>query len=270
MKPRRIYITSAALMSLLVLSGCIKMTVTQTIENSGKSHVEVVYDATEMMQSLEGFSDTQEVLDAETAGTEDATTTEDPADDVDTYLVSDEDSQKSCDDFYAQTTWENPSCTFEGYVFSMSGDVTLTAPAFEASSGVGGTTYRYDLKNVYDVLSAVSSSQGQDFSDESLKEQKDYVEMTGIELTYTLTMPGTITTTDVGTIQEDGKTVVIDLFELPDYETAFIESKESGTPWLWIGIGALVVVLGVGGFMVMKKKKGGRVETAPAQMDALK
>lgn len=223
------------IVGLLVLSGCIKMTVTQTLETSGKTHLTVLYDATAMMESIQSMGE---------AGGEDLPEP-DPSE-----------TQKACDDFFAKTTWENPTCVIEGYAFTMGGDTTVTTPAFEATKGVGAMTYRYDLKNIYTLLQAVGEAQGQEFSDTALMEQKDYVEVSGIELTYTLQMPGTITKTDVGTIQEDGSTVMINLFDMAALETAYVESEVKSTPWAFI-VGGLVilVVLGGVGAMVMKKKK---------------
>lgn len=224
-----------ALSGLLLLSGCIKMTVNQTIDTDGSSHMEVVYDMTAMVDSVQSMDD---------GSNPDALS-----------IITPEDAQASCDQFASETAWANPTCSIEGYVFTMGGDVQLVSPEFTTSKGLGGTNYSYDLKNLYTQLQAVGDSQGQEFSDTALKEQKEYVELTGIELTYTLTMPGTITSTDVGTISEDGSSVTIDLFDLADLESAQVVSEVASVPWLWIAIGGGALIVVIGGVVVMKKKK---------------
>jgi hypothetical protein len=227
-------LTALALVAMAFLGGCIKMNVNQTISDSGKSSIEVIYDMQEFASYMEGMGE-----------------------EGDETSLTDEDMQESCTEFYEQTTWENANCEVADWVFTMSGDVTLSDTAWEDT----GSTYRYDLKNLYELLNAVGESQDQEFSDEALKEQKDMVELTGIELTYTLTMPGPITKADVGTIQEDDpNTVVVNLFDLADVETAYVESAKGGmntTMLIVVGAVILVVVAGVVVMATRKKKAPG-------------
>lgn len=240
---RSLFASTVGLVGVMLLSGCIKMDVQQTVNTDGSSHMKVVYDMTGMVESMQSMDD----------GTNpDALS-----------IITPEDAQASCDQFTTETSWANPTCSIEGYVFTMEGDVQLESPAFTSSKGLTSTSYNYDLKDLYTQLQAVGDSQGQEFSDTALKEQKEYVEFTGIELTYTLTMPGTITTSDVGTISEDGTNVTINLFDMAELESAHVVSEVKSAPWLWIGggVGGLIVVLGLVGFM-MKKKKGPAAPTA--------
>jgi len=226
--------------TLLFLSGCIKMNIQQTINADKTSHIEMTYDASEFVSYMTSMGD---------SFSEDATTTDPNAD----LLAS---FDEACTTFLAETTWANPTCISQDYVFAMAGDISLADdPALTVGKGATGTVYRYDLKNLYTQLNAVGTSQGQDFSDTSLQEQKEFADMSGITLTYTLTMPGTITKYAVGTLSEDGATVSINLFDMAGLESVYVESTVKGMPWLYIGGGVLLLVVVIGGVTMMKGKK---------------
>jgi hypothetical protein len=228
MKSSKVALSIAAI-GMLFFSGCITMDVQHNIQADGASHISVLYDITEMMASLEGLS--EEAAQGETP-----------------------DPEESCAEFYEKTTWENSNCEINGWIFTMSGDTQLTEPAFTSN----GSTYSYDLKNVYTLLNAVSESQGQDFSDEALTEQKEMVELTGITLTYNVTFPGPISEATVGEIGEDGKTLIINLFDIAETDNASVKGDIDGSsgfnPLLLIGV-LVILALGGGGFMMSKKKK---------------
>lgn len=248
MKLHHLFCTALMLTGLFLVSGCIKMNVTQSIQPSGTAHLRVVYDMTAMVESFQDIDESGQPEDLS--------------------IIKPEDAAQSCEDFKSEATWSNATCTVEGYVFTMEGDVQLESPAFEVIASLGKTTYQYDLKNLYTLLESVGDSQGQDFSEEGLQTYKDYVEYTGIELTYSLQMPGNITQTNVGEIQDDGSTVVIDLFDMAGMESATVVAEEKNVSWLWIGVGGGVIILGLGGFLALKKKKGDSevpIDTAPAQ-----
>lgn len=244
--------------TLLILSGCIKMDVQQTINMDKTSHIKVVYDASEFVSYMtsmgDSFSEDTTTTDDttatdDTAVTDDTTTTDSTTTDPNAELLTG--FEEACDEFLAQTTWTNPACTSQDYVFTMAGDISLTdSTALTTSKGATGTVYRYDLKELYTQLNAVGESQDQDFSDAALQEQKEFADMSGITLTYTLTMPGTIDKADVGIISEDGTTVSINLFDMAGLESAYVESTVKGMPWLYIGGGILLLVVVVGGVMM--------------------
>lgn len=236
--------------TLFLLSGCIKMDVTQTINADKTSHIEVIYDASEFVSYMTSMEDSfEENTTTDESATEDSTTT-----DLNTEFLTG--FEKACDEFLAQTTWTNPTCTSQNYIFTMAGNLSLTdSAALTTSKSATGTVYRYDLKDLYTQLNAVGESQDQDFSDAALQEQKEFANMSGITLTYMLTMPGTFDKADVGTISEDGKTVTINLFDMAGLESAYVESTVTGIPWLYIGGGVLLLVIVVGGVMMMKGKK---------------
>ncbi|MFA6436561.1 MAG: hypothetical protein WCW30_05525 [Candidatus Gracilibacteria bacterium] len=262
--------------TLLLLSGCIKMDVQQTINTDKTSHIEVIYDASELvsyMTSMEDSFSEDSTTTEETTVTDDTTVTDETTpseplttDEItvtdDTAVTTDSNADlltgfdEACDTFLAETTWTNPTCVAEEYVFTMAGDISLLEdPSLTTNKTPAGTVYRYDLKNLFIQLSAVGMSQDQDFSDAALEEQKQYADMSGITLTYTLTMPGTITKADVGTISEDATSVSINLFDMAGMENAYVESTVKGTPWLYIGGGILLLVVITGGVMMMKGKK---------------
>jgi len=190
---------------VVFISGCIKIDVTQKINGDGSSSIQVVYDLSAIYNISSSFGNL-------TNSTGSFTNT----------------SAQTCTSFYNTTRWQNPNCTVtQDFKIILSGTVSLSNdPYFNITNSVPYINYRYDAKDVLNILSNSSQNQSQNFTDAGLTGLKA---LPGSEFTYSLQMPGTITKADVGKIY--GNTVAINVFDLIGKQHDYIESQDINYLW---------------------------------------
>ncbi len=210
-------IKSIMLISLLALvismCGCIKVDIKQTIEKDGMSEMRIEYNMSGMLD-----------------------------------LIPKEEMEVAQENFLSNTTWDNAECEFVDGILIMTGTLDVS-DVLEVTETDSGTLYKYDAKNVYNIFNDVAGEENsisdETMDDSALSEQMD------ISYTFTLTMPGEITSSTVGVI--DGNTVVIDMFDLPDHEHAYVESKEDNKSIS--GIGAFICIVIILGTVLYRKRQ---------------
>ena len=210
-------IKSIMLISLLALvismCGCIKVDIKQTIEKDGMSEMRIEYNMSGMLD-----------------------------------LIPKEEMEVAQENFLSNTTWDNAECEFVDGILIMTGTLDVS-DVLEVTETDSGTLYKYDAKNVYNIFNDVAGEENsisdETMDDSALSEQMD------ISYTFTLTMPGEITSSTVGVI--DGNTVVIDMFDLPDHEHAYVESKEDNKSIS--GIGAFICIVIILGTALYRKRQ---------------
>lgn len=245
---------SVLLPSMVVFAGCMKVSVDHVIQPDGNSHATIVND----LSALAGLGD---LNDASFGGLGDAA-----ADPVATNQLKDfeKNLETVCDDFYRDTALLNPTCERKDYVVTMQGDVQLTEPAFTVKKSIPYVTYTYDAAQVLAVLSETGGKQADQFDTAALQQAKSGAALVGMELTYTVQMPGKeIVTTDVGDIKDTS--VKINIFDLIDKDTTNIVSHKVN--WVWISvlilIGLVFLIIGVSVFIMMMKKKRKVADATP-------
>lgn len=238
----------------ILFGGCMKVNVTQVIESDGTSHVEIVND----LSAIAGLGDLNQ---ASLGGLGDAAA--DPAA-SDQLADFEQNLEAACDDYYRDTKLQNPSCERKDYVVTMAGDYDIPDTAFTVKKSIPYVTYTYDAKEVISTLGQTGGEQAKQFDEDALAQAKAGASLVGMELNYTVTMPGKeILTTDVGEISETK--VEINIFDLIGSDETTIQSRNVN--WLWIGIlivvGLVVLVVVVMILMMMMKKKRKAANVTP-------
>lgn len=222
------------LFAIIFVSGCINMEVNQKINSDSSSEIEIIYD----LSAIAGMSSQ---FDSELEQQE---------------SMSDlnENLSQACTEFNEKTDWKNAKCiTTDDYKIIMSGEISLKdSPDFKITRSIPFITYRYDVKNIYTILSDinVSEDQGQDFSDESLLETKSMSSLFNMEWEYTLEMPGKITNADVGEIKDNK--VIIDMFDLAEEDHVYVESQELNLLW---NLGVIAIIIGIIAIILILKRR---------------
>lgn len=210
-------IKSIMLISLLalviIMSGCINIDIKQTIEKDGMSEITIEYNVSGMLD-----------------------------------MIPEEDMDEAQKNFLSNTTWDNAECEFVDGILIMTGSLDVS-DVLEVTETDSGTLYKYDAKNVYNIFNDAAGDENS-ISDETMNDSA-LGEQMGISYTFTLTMPGEITNSTVGVI--DGNTVVIDMFDLPDHEHAYVESKEDNK--LVSGVGAFICIVIILGTALYRKRQ---------------
>ncbi|MDP3970750.1 MAG: hypothetical protein Q8P90_03545 [bacterium] len=223
--PRKtVYSIGFMLASVLLLGGCIKMDMQQTINKDGSSHVKIVNDLT-------AFGEFSQLDDASLGAAGDTA-----AGDELSQITENLDS--ACDDFYADTTMENAVCVRDEYIITMEGDLQLTEDIFDVKKSLPYITYSYDATNAFALMNETGGEQSKQLDETAISEAKASADLIGMELNYTLTMPAPITNSSVGVVTANQ--VVIDVFDLSGEEAIYIESQDLN--WAWI-IGGSVILL---------------------------
>ena len=133
----------------------------------------------------------------------------------------------------------------------------LSEPAFKVNKSLLKTTYEYDLVKAMDSVSEKGGSQ-EEFeipNAEEVSQAKAMMELMGLEITYSLEMPGKITESTVGII-EDGK-LTVDIFEIAGKDSLYVKSEEAGSGLILIILVVVLVVVGAGAgaaVFVLRKK----------------
>jgi len=210
-------IKSIMLISLLALvigmCGCINIDIKQTIGKDGMSEMRMEYN-------LSGMLD----------------------------IITEEELDEGKENFLSNTTWENAECEYVDGILVMTGTLDVS-DVLEVRETDSGTLYKYDAKNVYNIFNDVAGEEDS-ISDETMSDSA-MAEQMGISYTFTLTMPGEITSSTVGVI--DGNTVVIDMFDLPGHEHAYVESREDNKSIS--GIGAFICIVIILGTVLYRKQQ---------------
>lgn len=203
------------LLLALVISmcGCINIHIKQTIEKDGMSEMRMEYN-------LSGMLD----------------------------MITEEEMNEGQENFLSNTTWDNAECEYVDGILVMTGTLDVS-DLLEVTETDSGTLYKYDAKNVYNIFNDVAGEENS-ISDEEMGDSA-MAEQMGISYTFTLTMPGEITSSTVGVI--DGNTVVIDMFDLPEHEHAYVESKEDNKSIS--GIGAFICIVIILGTVLYRKSQ---------------
>lgn len=216
------------LILLLVFSGCIQVHITQKIHSNYNSDVEIEMD----MSGIAGMMDSMD--------------------------------SNYCDDLDEEgikTMLSNFKCEVdkENYIAKFSGTFSLIGTgALKIEPGLFNTKYIYDASKGQEFLDSMNSSDSDidspigDYS-EMTEAQIKQMKAMGVELTYTVEMPGTITKTEVGEIKDNK--VVIDLLEASGKENYYIESEEPNFVSVIAIAVAVILVLALVFIFLLKPKK---------------
>ncbi|MBC8495512.1 hypothetical protein H8D36_05130 [archaeon] len=221
-----------------VLTGCVTIDVNHKINSDGTSSIEVIYNMSGMYASLAGMGEAM-------GGSE----------------VPFEDSCQGVD--FSNSIIIDGICeTRDGYLMVLKGKLPASAlVGFEETA----TGYNYDIRSIYSVLNSLNSAsasatsgESDDISDEFLSDANNKMMLSAF--TYTIEMPTKIVDATIGTMK--GKKVTIDMYELPDVESAFIESESAGSGsfaldnQMMIIIGIVIIVIIIVILLLVIKKKG--------------
>lgn len=241
------FITIGSLIAASILfGGCMKVNVNHIIQADGTSRIEIIND----LSALAGLGD---LNNASLGSLGDAAA--DPAA-SDQLADFEQNLEAACDDFYKDTHLQNPNCERKEYVVTMSGDYDIPDTAFTVKKSIPYVTYTYDAKQVIMALGETGGEQAKQFDEAALAQAKAGAALIGMELNYTVTMPGKeLVSASVGEATET--TVKIDIFDLVGNDATTIQSQSLN--WLWIGIlilvGLVILAVGVAVLMMVIKKK---------------
>lgn len=246
MRVHQLATLSIVIASLTMLGGCMKVSVDHRIESDGSSHVEIVND----LSALAGLGDLNNTSLGSLGDAAADPAASDQLADFEANL------EAACDDFYRDTSLQNPTCEREGYVVTMNGDYTIPESAFTVKKSIPYITYTYDAKEVINALGQTGGEQAKQFDEAALAQAKAGASLVGMELTYTVTMPGKeIVETNVGEATDTN--VEINIFDLIGNDATTIQSQ--AVNWIWVGIlilvGVAIVMIGVITLMMVIKKK---------------
>ncbi|MBU0898919.1 MAG: hypothetical protein KKB03_01075 [Nanoarchaeota archaeon] len=217
---------------IVLASGCINLELEQKINRDGMSSIKTTVDMSGLYENF------KEDVFGENAP------------DINTALSD------YCSNFLKSTPLLNPYCTPmpEEYMVVAGGEMSLKDnPSFTFD----GSTYRYDIKDIQEVLSSATRAQGQEITPENIEQVEKMAKAVGMNLKYIVEMPGVITRADIGEIK--GNRVEMDFFNLYKSDHIYIESQETnGITGMFIanpviGFGAIIILLVVVLFLLNKK-----------------
>lgn len=206
-------VTSLAVCCTVFLAGCINLTMTQVIEPTGTMHVTMLYD-------LSKFAEMGDSLDDVTSQGH----TKKPS-----RSSSSSSSTEDCASFRKQQT-EKPNrriknimCTDKGpNKFEVSGTIKLSRSEFIRRIAGKKTLYLYRIDKIGATVDPDTQKQMQSSTDGSDTMSADAFKML-ISGTLTITMPGPITKSPIGTIK--GNTVTIKWEDLLSKPRGFIQAE---------------------------------------------
>ncbi len=236
---RRVLFSLAIL--LFLLSGCIKIHMDQVVLPNGDSDVTITYDFSPMM----GLAAAQMNESNMTNGSMDMGMAMPSCEDMDSDELALLDRQ----------------CTVtDDNKMIITGRLPKEESAVIVTNGIPYKTYEIDVAKAKglagdsDDLNA-GAPPGADGSADMLK-------MMGMEFTYTLTMPGTISAAAIGEV--DGNTVTIDLLEVEEGEQLHVTSRTLNLmPTAAIGGGVLLVIIIL--FVLLAKHGKRKREAMPSE-----
>jgi hypothetical protein len=198
---------------LLMLFGCVKINMTQKVETDGSSTMTMVMDMTKLIE-----------------------------------LSPDSAKTNPCDN-QNETILQGGTCTYSNGVMTVTTKGDPTKYKFTTESGIIETKYRFEMP--FSELSKTASSgdsSGMDtnsLNTPEAKQQLAQMKSMGVEMNYTVEMPGTITSAEGGKIS--GNKATFDLLEMFASETTpnsiVIESTTMNTTMLAAGLVGLVIVI---------------------------
>jgi len=198
------------LVVVVFISGCYSIDITHSIEPEGLSSISIIMNMTSLIDSMP---------DNATEGIDNSSMT----------------FESGCADYENNTLITCSEISLG--VIQLEGDFEV--PLIETES-LQETRYTYDALFVFDILAALSDDPTEQLTQDNLGE----MEMLNPELTYIVSMPGTILTSEVGDIFEN--VVIIDLFDLESVQSAnIVSSVEKELPWTLIGMIGGGVVLAI-------------------------
>ncbi|MEM4662533.1 MAG: hypothetical protein QXM75_00755 [Candidatus Diapherotrites archaeon] len=217
------------LVLLILTSGCVTITIDHKIMSDGNSKITLTYDYSQFAQIAASYGQS-------TA-------------DLDTNI------RTQCNEFnkkVSEAGWKNAKCEVKDKKMIISGEFNIEdnptfAPHFEIIQGIPYTTYKYNAKAILVSLKSTDSN----FSASNLKMMKTLYSSAGVNLTYNVEMPGKVTKAEVGKIEGENK-VIIDLFDLAEKQSAYIESQELNM----FAVGVIIIVIALlllVLFLVLKK-----------------
>ncbi len=227
------------LIVLLVFSGCIQVHITQKIHSNYNSDVSIEMD----MSGIAGMMDSMDSNSPDSSTSSFSSYCDD---------LDEEGIKSMLSNFKCEVDEENYIAKFSG-TFSLIG-----TGALKIEPSLFSTKYIYDASKGQEFLDSMNSNDSDidspigDYS-EMTEAQIKQMKAMGVELIYTVEMPGTITKTEVGEIKDNK--VVIDLLEASGKENYYIESEESNlVPIIAIAV-AVILVLALVFIFVVKRKK---------------
>ena len=208
-----------ALFFIIFISGCIKIDVSQQINGDGSSSIQVIYDLSTIFNTT--FSIFGNFTNSSSSGNFTNT------------------SSQICSTFYNNTSWQNPNCMVtQDYKIIFSGTISLVNDSsFNVSNSIPYSNFKFDARDLLNILAKSSKGQSQNFTDAGLSGLKI---LPGSEFSYSLQMPGSITSAEIGKIY--GNTVVINVFDLIGKQHDYIESQDVNYLWDSALFGTLGIV----------------------------
>ncbi len=211
------------LISVLLFSGCFKFNAYEKINSDRTSEIKMEVDFSGIAGMMgDQVSDSSEMCSS-----------------------FEEDSEEN--DFY------DIECNVEDYVMVVSAKRSLKDnPALKVEESLFSKKYIYNVSEGSSFFDSVTEGTGDAGSiDTSDEQQVEQFKAAGVEMTYTLEMPGNITKTDLGEIKDNQ--VVVDLLTMDKSKTYYVESEELGLGFV-LGA-AVIIILGVGLGLFWRSKK---------------
>ena len=180
------------LFSMFLFSGCMSLDITQNLKSDGNSDVEIKYDFSAITGQMKALSENF----GENSSTKDS-------------------NFSYCAEFDNMTKDTGFTCNEpEEDIVILRGSWESQEPYFSVEKTFTKTTYEYDVIEVFDIMNSLVEDESQEIDQNSISE----LEMMNADISYTLTMPAKVKSSEVGTIKED--TVEIDLFDLEGLDSA--------------------------------------------------
>ncbi len=212
----------------MFVNGCVNIEIKQRIEKDGYSKIQIIYNFSKMAEVTKALTESIKEVN-ESKGNETNLTE---------YY-----REIYCKEFYNKTTWNNTKCWSERNKIIMEGETYLNKSIFEVSYSIPYIIYKYDLKNIYEIMYNTGR-----ISDE---EGLEWVKLTGTKIKFILEMPGKIVRSDVGVIKENK--IIIDVYDLIEKDSAYVESRELNLIYDLIVILVVGIIIFV--IVIIKKKR---------------
>lgn len=248
MKPKTLnnplkLITPLLLLAILFSSGCVSIELEQRIDSEGKAFTTTRIDFSK-------FAEIEKTMSQDLNLGEGMVIQEPAVLDLNTQL------KEMCTEFSAQTKLKNSSCRTEGYTVITSGETTLGEPAFKKRKSLLYTYYEYNAIEALESLEGVSEltdSQEVDVTNaEDASKSSAMLELMGIELSYSLEMPGTIVESSAGTIS--GNKIDLGFDDLIGKKDLYVKSRELKPQIALMSLAfAALVGAGIAVFILRKK-----------------
>ena len=238
--------------AVLFFSGCVDVGIEQEIREDGSSDVIIKYDISVLVNSANEFggdSQSEELSE----------------------LCEDEEGLG-----HVKELGFACSVTDEG-IITLMGEWQVTSEFFEFEESLTKITYKYDALGIFDLLSKVFPSEildlgdigATDDSEKNFADSMSQFETFGAKMTYIITLPAEIESSEVGIFSENK--VTIDVFDLEDRDTAVIVASKINPLVYYVGASAGIVLLVLVIMIIVGIRRKSRIRniSSPSESDEM-